>query len=166
MSSLYSMDGKSRRCLCLCALADSLRPSRIVQYSTELEVKDYLRWRQVDSEPRAALQAIFLLTQSLRSAHQQHVQHLLLGSGRAGGDDGAGSEPGAERRSLLSPSRTLLIRLLHQNRAPSRVRSRSFCSPALASTTTACRRCFARARCSSGRMSRHRLRLRLKQSLQ
>lgn len=23
---------------------------RIVQYSTELEVKDYFRWRQVDSE--------------------------------------------------------------------------------------------------------------------
>lgn len=55
MSSLYSMGGQLRMSLSLAYSADSLQPSRIVQYSTELEVKDYLRWRQVDSEPLAAM---------------------------------------------------------------------------------------------------------------
>lgn len=51
-------------------------------------------------------------------------------------------------------------------RAPSRVRSKSFSFLALESTTTTCRRCFARARCLSGRMNRHQYQPRPRRSLQ
>lgn len=46
------MDGKSNLRTIDAIDSELKRSNRIVQYTTEQEVRDYLRWRQVDSELR------------------------------------------------------------------------------------------------------------------
>jgi hypothetical protein len=71
----------------------SVFPLRVVQYTSETEIRDYMRWRQVDSTSLPSLSAqiqyahLLLLPcpRSLApsapySSHQQHVQQLFLGS--------------------------------------------------------------------------------------
>ena len=71
---------------------------RVVQYPAELELKDYMRWRQVDSK-LTLWTFYFVMLTGRRSAHQQHVQHMLLDARPGGRHDGARGAQGAQCES-------------------------------------------------------------------
>lgn len=75
-----------------------------MQYTTETEIRDYVRWRQVDSEPVITLLLVAMLT-GIYSTHQQSVQHVFLGIGPARWHEQHGGQSSAERKHSLVPTR-------------------------------------------------------------
>jgi hypothetical protein len=105
---------------------------RIVQYPNWQEIVDYFKWRQVDSKLDRLSSRETLMPP--KSAHQQSLQHLLLGSSQSGRSYHQRGARRSQSALCLFSKRSSSS----QRRAPSQARSTNSSLLAFRSTITSC----------------------------